>query len=79
MSTTTFKPNNQFQEQVSETIRFTEQTLCEDCHNQNCMSCSICGDNSQDGPSEICICSDCLEDSDGIVGTYRDIWDISKR
>ncbi len=79
MTTIIFKPCDFCDEMRDDCITVSGKTICSKCHDNNCVSCSICGDNSQDGSNEICICSNCLEHSDGIVGAYRDLWDLTKR
>ncbi len=79
MTTTTFKECDRCKTIASEAVRVSGQTLCPDCHDANLVFCSICGDGCFGDPDIEFVCSDCLEDSDGNVGTYRVMWDLSLR
>jgi len=62
-----------------ETVRVSGQTLCEECHDVSIVFCSICGDACFGDPDKVFVCSSCLEHTDGIVGTYRLLWELSRR
>lgn len=79
MSTTIFKVCSVSNELATEVVKVSELVICPEFHDRNIVFCSICGDTCFGDPDKVIVCSNCLEYTDGIVGTYRPLWDLSQR